>query len=132
MHRLSLNTHQKMEMLDITPMVRQVVAQEGIQEGIVVIYSPHTTAAITVNENWDADVVHDVLLFLRQTVPSRYPGFRHQEGNSDSHIMVNLMGSSATVIIEQGELMLGQWQGIFFCEFDGPRQRQFWVQLVGQ
>ncbi|MCL5014913.1 MAG: secondary thiamine-phosphate synthase enzyme YjbQ [Firmicutes bacterium] len=119
-------------MVNVTDPVRQVVKNQGVESGLAVVYSPHTTAAITVNESWDPDVVHDVLLFLQQRIPTKYPGFRHREGNSDSHLMVNLIGASTTILVEHGDLVLGQWQGIFFCEFDGPRARKFYVQIVGQ
>ncbi len=131
MQVVRIQTHQKMEMLDITDAVRQAVRERSITDGMAVVYSPHTTAAVTVNENWDPDVIHDVLMFLRQRIPTQYPGFRHGEGNSDSHLMANLIGTSQTLIIDQGDIVLGQWQGIFFCEFDGPRERQFYVQLTG-
>ncbi len=132
MQELHLETHERFAMVNVTDPVRQVVKNQGVESGLAVVYSPHTTAAITVNESWDPDVVHDVLLFLQQRIPTKYPGFRHREGNSDSHLMVNLIGASTTVLVEHGDLVLGQWQGIFFCEFDGPRARKFYVQIVGQ
>jgi secondary thiamine-phosphate synthase enzyme len=96
-----------------------------------VVYCPHTTAAITINENADPDVVHDVLLCYDRLVPHEQPGFRHAEGNSDSHIKATLVGPSVTVLVENGAPILGRWQGIFFCEFDGPRTRTVQVQVVG-
>ncbi len=131
MHELHLETHERFEMINVSDSVRQVVQSHGVESGAVVVYSPHTTAAVTINESWDPDVIHDVLLFLQQRIPAKYPGFRHREGNSDSHLMVNLIGASTTVLIDHGELVLGQWQGIFFCEFDGPRTRKFYVQVMG-
>ncbi len=130
MDELHLETHERFEMVNITDRVRQVIKNHRVESGLAVIYSPHTTAAMTVNESWDPDVIHDVLLFLQERIPANFPGFRHREGNSDSHLMVNLIGASTTVLIDRGELVLGQWQGIFFCEFDGPRTRRFYVQVM--
>ena len=113
---------------NITPQVRQSVAKSGIESGVAVIYCPHTTAGITINENADPDVVHDLLLGLREAYPDRR-GFRHGEGNSAAHLKASAVGSSATVIIENGNLLLGTWQGIYFCEFDAPRNRKFFVKV---
>jgi secondary thiamine-phosphate synthase enzyme len=128
----SLQTRQRQEMVDITPTVRRLVQQQGIQEGLCVVYCPHTTAAVTVNENADPDVVHDLLLALARLVPQRQADFRHSEGNSDSHIKASLVGPSVTLLVSAGELVLGRWQGVFFCEFDGPRQRTVQVQVLGR
>jgi secondary thiamine-phosphate synthase enzyme len=128
----SLQTRQRQEMVDITPTVRRLVQQQGIQEGLCVVYCPHTTAAVTVNENADPDVVHDLLLALARLVPQRQADFRHSEGNSDSHIKASLVGPSVTLLVSAGELVLGRWQGVFFCEFDGPRQRTVLVQVLGR
>lgn len=98
---------------------------------MAVVYSPHTTAAITINENWDQDVLDDMLLYMDRTVPRATPGFKHSEGNSDSHILVSMLGPSVSVIVQSGLLMLGQWQGIFFAEFDGPRTRELWIHVQG-
>jgi len=114
---------------NITPQVREAVAQSGITSGIAVIYCPHTTAGITINENADPDVVHDLLLGLNKAFPDRAES-RHGEGNSSAHLKASAMGSSATVIIEARKLLLGTWQGIFFCEFDPPRERKFYVKVV--
>lgn len=95
------------------------------------VYVPHTTAGITIQENADPDVVHDILLWLKQHIPKSFPGFRHAEGNSDSHIQASLFGSSVTVLIENGRLVFGTWQGIYLCEFDGPRTRSVLVQIHG-
>lgn len=113
---------------NITPQVREAVSKSGVTDGIAVVYCPHTTAGITINENADPDVVHDLLIGLNKTFPDR-PEFRHGEGNSAAHLKASAMGSSATVIIENGRLLLGTWQGIYFTEFDGPRNRKFYVKI---
>ncbi len=130
MHTFTVTTRHRNQFVDITNEVRRTLRDQGLRQGIGVIYCPHTTAAITINENCDPDVVHDMLLWLERAVPHRQPGFRHGEGNSDSHIKASLVGSSAHVIVEDGELVLGRWQGIFLCEFDGPRSRTVQVQWV--
>jgi secondary thiamine-phosphate synthase enzyme len=132
MDTFSVQTWQRNEFVNITDEVRGSLARAGIRDGIGVVYCPHTTAAITVNEAYDPDVVHDMLLWLGRQVPHEQPGFRHGEGNSDSHIKASLVGSSATLLVADGELVLGQWQGVFFCEFDGPRRRNVRVQWVGK
>jgi secondary thiamine-phosphate synthase enzyme len=126
----TLSTRQRNELVDVTDQVRQLLRRRQLSQGVAIVYCPHTTAAITINENADPDVVHDVLLWLERAVPQAVPGFRHGEGNSDSHVKASLVGSSATVIIDRGDLVLGRWQGIFFCEFDGPRQRTVHVQWI--
>jgi len=113
----------------ITPQVRETVAKSHVTDGIVVIFCPHTTAGITINENADPDVVHDLLLGLAKTYPDRAE-FRHGEGNSAAHMKASAMGSSVTVIVDRGKLLLGTWQGIYFAEFDPPRQREFFVRVV--
>ena len=130
MTEFQVKTSARSQFVEITDQVREAVASSGIKSGFCVVYCPHTTAAITVNENADPDVVHDMLLWLNQHVPKDVPGFRHGEGNSDSHIKSSLVGSSATVIVENGDLLLGTWQGVFFCEFDGPRARKVYVQSI--
>lgn len=132
MDSFSVTTRQRNEFVDITPQVRQALARRGLRDGAAVVYCPHTTAAITINENCDPDVVHDMLLWLERAVPHVQQGFRHGEGNSDSHIKTSLVGSSATVLIDGGELILGRWQGVFLCEFDGPRTRTVQVQWLGK
>jgi secondary thiamine-phosphate synthase enzyme len=131
MHTFEVRTHRRNELVEITDRVRQALGKAGVKQGIAVIYCPHTTAAITINENADPDVVHDMLAHLERAVPQRQPDFRHGEGNSDSHIKASLVGSSATVLIAGGDLVLGRWQGVFFCEFDGPRTRTVHVQFFG-
>ena len=114
---------------NITSYVRQTLNESGVESGIAVIFCPHTTAAITINENADPDVQTDLLFALDKTYPDR-PQFRHMEGNSAAHLRSSCIGASETVIIEDGSLLLGTWQGIYFAEFDGPRQRTFYVKIV--
>ena len=125
-----VRTGRRAEFVDITAQVRSAVKNEGLKAGACVVYCPHTTAAITIQENADPDVVHDMLLWLNEHVPRDVPGFRHAEGNSDSHIKSSLVGSSATVLVENNDLVLGTWQGVYFCEFDGPRERTVHVQAL--
>lgn len=115
---------------NITPQVSEAIKKSGVKSGIAVVYCPHTTAGITINENADPDVVTDLLFALNKTYPDR-PEFKHGEGNSAAHLKASAMGSSVTVIIDSGKLVLGTWQGIYFCEFDPPRNRKFSVKVVG-
>ena len=131
MDSFSLQTRRRNEFVEITEQLGQSLARCGVRDGFGIVYCPHTTAAITINENADPDVVHDMLLWLERAVPKDQAGFRHGEGNSDSHIKASLVGSSATVLVEGGRLVLGRWQGVYFCEFDGPRQRTVQVRWVG-
>lgn len=126
----SVKTRQRCEMVDVTDRVRQIVKQQGIQSGMVIIYIPHTTAAVTINENADPDVKHDMLKKLETLVPEREGYYQHSEGNSDSHVKTALVGNSVTVLVDGGRLVLGRWQGIYFCEFDGPRQREMIVKAI--
>src|SRR5271165_3742231 len=121
-------TRRRNEFVEITERVRQAVQTSGVRQGFCVVYCPHTTAAITINENADPDVVHDVLLWLERRIPQRESGFQHGEGNSDSHLKAMLVGPSVMLPVENGRLVLGRWQGVYFCEFDGPRQRTVHVQ----
>ena len=130
MDTFPVQTRRRNEFVNITEQVREALGKSGIVNGFGVVYCPHTTAAITINEAYDPDVVHDMLLWLERQVPHEQPGFRHGEGNSDSHIKASLVGSSATVLISGGELVLGRWQGVFFCEFDGPRSRKVHLQWL--
>ena len=132
MTSFEITTRRRNEFVDVTDQIRGAVRQQGIRQGICVVYCPHTTAAITINENADPDVVHDLLAWLNRTIPKEQADFRHGEGNSDSHIKASLVGSSATVLVEKGDLILGHWQGMFFCEFDGPRTRTVHVQCLGE
>lgn len=117
------------EMVNITSLVRQDVRESGIKDGIAVVFVPHTTAGVTINENADPDVVYDLLGILRRAFPES-GNYRHVEGNSHAHAKASVIGSSCTVIIENGQLKLGTWQGIYFCEFDGPRSRKVYVKLI--
>lgn len=123
-----LNTP-KEGMIAITREVASYVDSLGVEEGIVVVYSPHTTAGITINENSDPDVVHDLLLAMGEIFPDD-KRFRHMEGNSAAHLKTSMVGSSATVIITKGRLDLGVWQDIYFCEYDGPRTRRFICKVI--
>lgn len=116
-------------MTNITPRVREVLRESGMTSGICVVYCPHTTAGITINENADPDVVRDMLFALERTYPDR-PEFRHAEGNSAAHLKASATGSSATIIVHEGQLLLGTWQGVYFCEFDGPRKRRYNIKLM--
>jgi secondary thiamine-phosphate synthase enzyme len=130
MTEFNLKTTARNQLIDITDRVRDAVSKSGTGTGLCVVYCPHTTAAITVNENADPDVVHDMLLYLNRTVPKDQPGFRHGEGNSDSHIKASLVGPSVTLVINDGDIVLGRWQGVYFCEFDGPRTRTVVAQVL--
>ena len=114
---------------NITSYVRQTLNESGVESGIAVVFCPHTTAAITINENADPDLQTDLLFALDKTYPDR-PQFRHMEGNSAAHLRSSCVGASETVIIEDGSLLLGTWQGIYFAEFDGPRLRTFYVKII--
>jgi secondary thiamine-phosphate synthase enzyme len=127
-----VSTKRRNQMIDITGQVRALVGQSGVTEGDVIVYCPHTTAAITINENADPSVLHDILLTLEELMPQRRAGYRHSEGNSDSHCKSSLIGCSEQILIKGGSLTLGTWQGIFFCEFDGPRNRRVTVQVRGE
>jgi secondary thiamine-phosphate synthase enzyme len=127
-----ISTRSRTEMIDITDRVEAAVREAGVRNGSVIVFCPHTTAAVTINENADPDVVHDVLLALDEMVPRSSRGFRHSEGNSDAHCKSSLVGCSEQVLIEDGRLTLGTWQAVYFCEFDGPRSRRVIVQVQGE
>ena len=127
--KLKLRTASRNVMLDVTVEVQKAVERSGVRGGLACIFTPHTTAAVTVNEHADPNVARDMLAALGKLVPQE-GDYRHYEENSDSHIKSALVGCSQTVIIEDGRLLLGQWQGIFFCEFDGPRERELWVKIL--
>ena len=131
MVEFSVRSNTRNQMIEITALVEEAVRDSGVQAGSVLVYVPHTTAGVTINENADPDVVHDILLTLEELIPHHRAGYRHGEGNSDSHVKASMMGSSAQVIIDHGRLVLGRWQGIYFCEFDGPRHRNLFVQVEG-
>ena len=127
-----ISTKSRNQMIDITSQVVSLVGQSGVIDGDVIVYCPHTTAAITINENADPSVPHDLLLTLEELLPQHRSGYRHSEGNSDSHCKSSLIGCSEQILIKDKSLELGTWQGIFFCEFDGPRNRKVIVQIRGE
>ena len=130
MTTFTIDTRQRVELRDITAQVRAAIRASGVAEGLAVVYTPHTTAAITINENADPDVTGDLTAALDRLVPLHGP-YRHAEGNSAAHVKSSLIGASETVIISAGAPQLGTWQGIWFCEFDGPRRRQVHVKVLG-
>ena len=127
--KFSLTTSRQMEFVDITAQVAKAVTESGQADGLCCVFNPHTTAGLTINEGADPDVQIDLLAAFRRMVPIEHP-YRHQEGNSPAHALATLVGSSVTVIISDGRLLLGTWQKIFFCEFDGPRSRQLFWKVV--
>ena len=126
---LSVHTNTRIELLDLTSQVQEVVSKSGISEGLCHIFVPHTTAAVTINENADPSVKADILMVLNKLISDREP-YRHQEGNAPAHVKASLIGPQLTVFVSNGRLVLGTWQGIFFCEFDGPRSRRVQVKVV--
>ncbi|UCF42599.1 MAG: YjbQ family protein [Planctomycetota bacterium] len=127
-----VSSRERNQMIDITSQVGSIVSKSGITNGDAIVYCPHTTAAITINENADPSVPHDILLTLADLVPPHRPGYRHSEGNSDAHAKSSVVGCSRQILVDNGALNLGTWQGIFFCEFDGPRSRRVLVQIRGE
>ena len=124
LHTLKIRSREREELVEFTDQVQQTLTASGEQEGVVVLYVQHTTAGLTVNENADPDVPRDMLHLLRTLIPQHGLGFRHGEENSDAHIKATLVGSTVTIPFAKGKLLLGRWQGIFLCEFDGARERQ--------
>ena len=129
LHTLKVRSREREELVEFTTQVQQTLTASGEQEGVVVLYVQHTTAGLTVNENADPDVPRDMLHLLRSLIPQHGMGFRHGEENSDAHIKATLVGSSVSIPFSKGELLLGRWQGIFLCEFDGGRERQIIMLL---
>jgi secondary thiamine-phosphate synthase enzyme len=125
----SISTSKSEEFVDITHLVEKAIKDSGIQNGIAVVFCPHTTAGITINENADPDVVHDIIKALDRAFPV-YGDYRHVEGNSHAHIKASCMGSSCHIIISNGRPVLGTWQGVYFCEFDGPRRRRVYISCM--
>ena len=125
-----ITTKSRSEMIEITNLVQRQVQINRVTEGMVIVYVPHTTAGVTINENADPDVKHDLLRKLDALIPKQEPYYRHGEGNSDSHLKTSMLGNSVTVLIERGKLILGTWQGVQFCEFDGPRTRSVLIKIV--
>ena len=130
MQRIEVQTHHQTELIPITDQVQRVVSQSGVDRGTCYVYVPHTTAGLCVNENADPMVAHDVLYVLDRLIPRTDPGYRHLEGNSAAHAKAILCGSSETLLVENGRPHLGTWQGLFFCEFDGPRRRHLCVRVT--
>ena len=126
MKAFTVTTHRRTDFVSITKHVQQAVAELGVTDGTVTVFVPHTTAGVTINENADPDVTDDMSGALDRTMPWDGP-YRHAEGNSAAHVKASLMGSSVRVLVQSGRLRLGTWQGIYLCEFDGPRQRECWV-----
>ena len=129
MHKFKVTTSGKAEMSDITRQVQGIVMENGMESGVCHIFVPHTTCGLAINENADPDVKRDIIAKLDESVSENFP-YRHAEGNSAAHIKSVLVGSSLTVFVEEGALMLGTWQGIYLCEYDGPRSRDLWVKLI--
>ena len=129
MEALKVKTRRRTELVDVTDEIRRAVAGSGVTSGICYVYVPHTTAGVTINEHFDPDVATDLEGVFERLVPKQGP-YRHTEGNSDSHAKAALTGTSQMILVEEGKLMLGQWQGVFFCEFDGPRDRKMCVKVV--
>ena len=127
--KLEVRTDRHTQMIDITRKVQQVVTESGVQEGICMVFIPHTTAAVTINENADPDVVRDFTTEIGKIVPWE-DGYHHMEGNSAAHLKSSMIGFSEHIIIENGRLVLGTWQGIYFCEYDGPRNRKCYVKII--
>ena len=129
MEKLSIRTHDREEMVDVTTAVRRMINDNGWSDGVLLLYCPHTTGAVTVNEGADPDVVRDIVVNLRKLVPQR-GDYRHAEGNSDAHIKSSMFGCEQMVVVEGGDVQLGTWQKIYFCEFDGPRTRTLWLKFM--
>lgn len=130
MQFLNVRTNKRDEFLNITGEIQGVVDRSGISDGACLVYVPHTTAGVTINENADPDVTRDMLFIFDKMIPWQDDHYKHLEGNSAAHVKASLVGSSCTVPVEKGQLMLGRWQGIYFCEFDGPRSRSVYVQIL--
>lgn len=126
---IQVKTNKPVEMIDITSKVQNIIESEGVEDGICTVFIPHTTAGVTINENADPDVTRDMLMEMNKIVPLE-DGYRHMEGNSAAHIKSSMMGFSETIIIKEGRLLLGTWQGIYFCEFDGPRNRKTMINII--
>lgn len=131
MYRFQVRTNRRNEFVEVTAEVCRAIAASAVQGGLCLVYVPHTTAAVTVQENVDPDVVHDLLLWLNRHIPKEVPGFRHAEGNSDSHLKAAMVGPSVTLVVDGGRPILGTWQGVYLCEFDGPRTRDVMVKVIG-
>ncbi|MBI4805166.1 MAG: YjbQ family protein [Desulfovibrio sp.] len=131
METLTIRTAKREQLLAITGQIQDMVSQNGWKDGMLFLHCPHTTAGLTINENADPDVVRDILATLARLVPER-GDYHHAEGNSDAHLKASCMGPGLNLFVENGKLCLGTWQGVFFCEFDGPRTRQLWAKWMGK
>lgn len=129
--RFDVTTDKHIEMKDITYLVQKAVSDSGVEDGICTVFIPHTTAAVTINENADPDVVRDFTMEIGKIVPWE-DGYRHMEGNSAAHLKASMIGFSEQIIIDNGRLVLGTWQGIYFCEYDGPRHRKVYVKVMSK
>ena len=129
MEVLRVRTERRTQLVDVTDLVRKTVEAAGVADGVCYVYVPHTTAGVTINEHFDPDVATDLEGVFDRLVPKN-GSYRHSEGNSDSHAKAALVGTTQTIFVEEGKLALGRWQGIFFCEFDGPRERKVWVKIL--
>ncbi len=128
-HELTIRTHSRTELVDITAQVAKLVQQSKVRNGLLILFVPHTTAAVTINENADPSVQTDILSELNRLIPFTGP-YQHTEGNSAAHVKSTLVGPSQTLFVEEGRMALGTWQGLYFCEFDGPRSRKVWVKII--
>jgi secondary thiamine-phosphate synthase enzyme len=128
-YTFELSTHKRTEFVDITDKIKEIIKKSNVKDGIAIIYIPHTTAAIIINENYDPSVTEDITTTLNRLIPHSQQ-YAHTEGNADAHIKASIIGSTRTVFIENGEMVFGTWQGIFFCEFDGPRRRKVHVKII--
>lgn len=129
MEQINVLSKKRIELIDITSHVQNIVKRSGVKEGVCYVYVPHTTAAVTINENADPSVINDIQNYLNKLVPFDGP-YSHAEGNSDAHIKTSLVGCSKIIVVTNGDLLLGTWQGIFFCEFDGPRNRKVHIKVT--
>ncbi|PFR97026.1 secondary thiamine-phosphate synthase enzyme YjbQ [Priestia megaterium] len=130
LHSFTLKTNKRDEMIDVTSQVQAILRTEGLKEGAVVVYCPHTTAGITINENADPDVKTDMIRRFDEAYPWEHKLDLHMEGNTAAHLKASTVGSSQHIIVHKGQLLLGTWQGIYFCEFDGPRTRTYYVKIL--
>ncbi|MFC2048781.1 secondary thiamine-phosphate synthase enzyme YjbQ [Elusimicrobiota bacterium] len=130
MEREQIQTVSRNQFIDITGIIDVRLQSAKIRDGVCVVFIPHTTAGISINENADPDVIRDINMMLDELIPLRHRSFKHMEGNSAAHIKASLMGSSVKILVENGRLKLGTWQSVFFCEFDGPRSRNVWIEFM--
>ncbi|HPN31870.1 MAG TPA: secondary thiamine-phosphate synthase enzyme YjbQ [bacterium] len=129
LYEINVKTNSSVELIDITRKINETISKSGIDSGICLVFTPHTTAAITINENADSDVQSDIIKEINKIIPFN-DNYRHSEGNSAAHLKSSLFGASENIIVESGRLLLGTWQGIYFCEFDGPRSRKVFVKIL--